>query len=160
MLINLNAHPNTEQGKNFENSLGLRSRPQKMNKNILGPSEYFLRLMVLSRVEVNRGMSVMLDLLLWSRLWTGGYPGPLVKPSPLLYYTLLYYIHWSDPPSPPILLAIPYLLHQLIATAIATPIVLTLSIPKELSFCVCIFYRCVFLSFELCLCSSLFILFY
>ena len=104
-----------------------------MNKNILGPSQYFLRLMVLSRVEVNRGMSVMLDLLLWSRLWTGGYPGPLVKPSPpLFYYTLLSYIHWSDPPSPPILLAIPYLLHQLIATTIATPIVLTLSIPKEL----------------------------
>ena len=150
-----------------------------MNKNILGPSEYFLRLMVLCRVEVNRGMSVMLDLLLWSRLWTGGYPGPLVKPSPLLYYTLLSYIHWSDPP--PLLLAIPYLLHQLIATAIATPtvltlsipkelknmksntkattIVLTLSIPKELSFCLCIFYRCVFLFFDLCLCSSLFILF-
>ena len=104
-----------------------------MNKNILGPSEYFLRLMVLSRVEVNRGMSVMLDLLLWSRLWTGGYPGPLVKPSPMLYYTLLSYIHWSDPPSPPpLLLASPYLLHQLIATAIATPIVLTLSIPKDL----------------------------
>ena len=104
-----------------------------MNKNILGPSEYFLRLMVLSRVEVNRGMSVMLDLLLWSRLWTGGYPGPLVKPSPMLYYTILSYIHWSDPPSPPpLLLAIPYLLHQLIATAIATPIVLTLSIPKDL----------------------------
>ena len=63
-----------------------------MNKNILGPSQYFLRLMVLSRVEVNRGMSVMLDLLLWSRLWTGGYPGPLVKPSPpvLLYPTILY----------------------------------------------------------------------
>ena len=58
----------------------------------MGPSQYFLRLMVLSRVEVNRGMSVMLDLLLWSRLWTGGYPGPLVKPSPpvLLYPTILY----------------------------------------------------------------------
>ena len=152
-----------------------------MNKNILGPSEYFLPLMVLSRVEVNRGMSVMLDLLLWSRLWTGGYPGPLVKPSPC--FTIPYYPIYigQTPLPPPILLAIPYLLHQLIATAIATPtvltlsipkelknmksntkattIVLTLSIPKELSFCLCIFYRCVFLFFDLCLCSSLFILF-